>query len=148
MHVPEGTRWTSCPVADFLGRHNTHTHPSILSEREPHDRPKKHPHQGATWLTNEFLLRLLTGVWVRGHLQDQVWLKNSCITRNTQQGDSSQNGNPGALCTSMQSADRSKISPLCSWAAQGSPPTAAVYFSWKAGEGPSRILQVSAFPRM
>lgn len=61
----------------------------------------------------------------------------------TQQGDGSQKLQPWSSRHNTQAADRSAISPLCSWAAQSSP-TAALFLipSGKLGRGLSESCKI------
>ena len=53
------------------------------------------------------LLGFLTGISVRGYLQEQKWLKDSCITKaHPSMGDSSQSWEPGAHCTACRQPHR------------------------------------------
>lgn len=75
----------------------------VAYTREP--LTKWHLHQTPTWWTNDILLSFLSGVWVRGHLQEQGWLKNSYITKHSTltwvTTHSSQKLHPGALPAMM-----------------------------------------------
>ena len=64
------------------------------------------------------LLGFLTGISVRGYLQEQKWLKDSCITKaHPSMGDSSQSWEPGAHCTACRQLNRleSVLSRCLSW---------------------------------
>ena len=49
----------------------------------------------------------LTGMWVRGHLQEQKQLKGSCISKaHPSMDDSSQSWEPGAHCAAFKHLTR------------------------------------------
>lgn len=74
-----------------------------------HDRPKCRHHQGPAWWANEFSC---------GHLQEQRWLTDICITKfYPSMGGSSQSRKPGAGCTAHRQHHRleSVLSRCPSW---------------------------------
>jgi hypothetical protein len=65
---------TSCCVTKlFLGRHNTHVYSTQTGTTDQS--------KDATKVQQWVLWDLLTGIWVNGYLQEQEWLKDSCITK-------------------------------------------------------------------
>lgn len=71
-----------------------HIHTSKLQIGNPWQSKIQIPPKSSL-LTQWVLVGLLTGIWVRSYLQEQKWLKDSCVTKATS-GDGSQSWEPGA----------------------------------------------------
>ena len=50
-------------------------------------------------MNQRVLLGLLTGIWVRGYLQEQKWLKDSCVTKASMGGSSQKLRSWSTLCS-------------------------------------------------
>lgn len=104
-----------CVTKLFLGRHNTHVY-SPQIENQWQTKVKL----GWPWV----LLGLFTGIWVRGYLQEQKFLKDNCITLAClSTGDSSVSWEPRALQrppAAHQVGERLSQVPLLSWTSSGS----------------------------
>lgn len=80
-----------CMTKLFQERYNIHTH-LLTSERNPVTNQRKYRLSPKSNLLKQcVLLGLLAGVWMKGYLQEQKLLKDSCITKtHSTMGDSSQ----------------------------------------------------------
>lgn len=88
-----------CCVTGFSWSDTTHT--LLSSDRKPTTEHSTKSHlQSQAWWTRNLYCGHVTGVYVRGCLWQQKWLKYNCITKaHPSMGDSSQGWDPRAYCT-------------------------------------------------